>query len=597
MKLFTVGPVMMDKDILEVSGSQLPYFRTPEFSEVMFKTTASLKRLANLKEEDHAIIITGSGTSAMEAVCAGSFDENDRLLIINGGSFGQRFVQICSIYHIPYDEIKLEYPEQLTNKHFENIDGSKYTALLVNVHETSTGQLYDMDLISTFTKKYNLKLIVDAISSFLADDFDMQKYCIDCAIVSSQKALALSPGLGMVLMTKDFYETNVVNKPAKNLYLNLVEHVRNMERGQTPNTPAVGIILELQKRLEQIEAQGKEEVKRQIMSLAQYFRNEAVKHGLEIPQSFTLSNALTPIYFKNGNAKEVYHFLRDNYDLTVTPCGGALENYILRVGHIGALNKEDYDELFLRIDEYNRQHQPKMKMFLMAAGMGTRISQITNQPKSTLEITEGLSLIEHTVNLLLENKIEVNIITGYKGEAIKEKLKGYPVNYYENPFYRDTNSIASLWFCKERLTPDTDILLANADVFWEQDILNQLLSSKHQVTLLMDESRVEIGDYFFHSKNGHLIEYGKDLPVERRTGEYVGIAKVKANFVMKMVAQLNKLIHEGNYNLWWENTLYSMIGKEDIMTEDISGKFWSEIDVYEDYLKIVDYMNQKNNKF
>lgn len=99
----------------------------------------------------------------------------DKVLIVNGGSFGQRFVKICQIHQIPYTEIKLEIGKKLTQEMLDQYDGKDYTGFLVNIHETSTGVHYDPVMISEFCKKNNMFLLVDAISSFLADEFDMEK--------------------------------------------------------------------------------------------------------------------------------------------------------------------------------------------------------------------------------------------------------------------------------------------------------------------------------------------------------------------------------------------------------------------------------------
>lgn len=229
-----------------------------------------------------------------------------------------------------------------------------------------------------------------------------------------------------------------------------------------------------------------------------------------------------------------------------------------------------------------------MKAFLMAAGMGTRISSQTNKPKSLLNIGNG-TLIAHSVSLLLKNHIDVNIILGYKGDMIKKELSSYPVTFFENPFYKETNSIASLWFAKDAISDEEDIILANADVFWQQDILDQLLARQEDVVLLGDRTRRLNGDYFFQCENERLIAYGKDMKEEDRTCEYVGIAKIRREFIPDMLSQLRMLVKEGDYNLWWENTLYSLSKAKDIHVIDIDGKFWSEIDVYEDYERILNY--------
>lgn len=192
---FTVGPVMSDEIIREIGAEQVPYFRTPEFSNIMLENEALMKEFTYAPSDSRVVFITGSGTASMEATVMNCLNKSDKALIVNGGSFGQRFVDLCEIYQIPYEEIKLGIGQQLKKEDLEAYENKEFTTFLVNVHETSTGVHYDMNLISEFCKNNNLFLIVDAISSFLADEFEMKKLGVDVMITGSQKALACPPGI------------------------------------------------------------------------------------------------------------------------------------------------------------------------------------------------------------------------------------------------------------------------------------------------------------------------------------------------------------------------------------------------------------------
>lgn len=225
-----------------------------------------------------------------------------------------------------------------------------------------------------------------------------------------------------------------------------------------------------------------------------------------------------------------------------------------------------------------------MKAILLAGGTGTRISEfIGDVPKCSLDIG-GRSLIRHTVELFQRNNIEVIIVVGYKADIIKDLLCDLDVTYYFNPFYSVTNSLASLWFSRNELY-DEDIIIANADVYFEQNMLDKLLSSKHEQTLLMD-SNSEL-DYLFYCNGNQLIGHGKEL--REYSGEYVGIAKIKKVFLEKFVERLEELVKEQHHYFWWENVLYSFINEIPINVIDVSGMFWSEIDVIEDYNRILDF--------
>lgn len=337
---FTVGPVMSDEDILSIGSEQVPYFRTPEFSNLMLENERLIKKFSKANEESRAVFITGSGTASMESVVMNCFNENDRVLIVNGGSFGHRFVELCQIHHIPYDEILCTTGKTLRKEQLESYDGKKYSGFIVNVHETSTGVHYDMNMISDYCKKNKLFLVVDAISSFLADDFDMAKLGVDVMITGSQKALACPPGISIIVLSKNAIE-RIESNDCRCMYLNLKSALKNGERGQTPFTPAVGILRQIHKRLNQIEDNGGIEAETQkIRSLAEDFREKIKDLPLEIV-SDSMSNAVTPLHPINVSAYDVFTILKDEYNIWVCPNGGELADKIFRVGHIGALTKED----------------------------------------------------------------------------------------------------------------------------------------------------------------------------------------------------------------------------------------------------------------
>lgn len=341
---FTVGPVQSSEAVRKIGANQVPYFRTQEFSDVMLENEKLMKEFANAGEDSKVVFITGSGTASMEASVMNTLSKDDKVLIVNGGSFGQRFVDICEIHEIPHDVIKLDAGKALKKEHLTKYENSQYTAFLVNVHETSTGVLYDMDLISEFCKKNNLFLIVDAISSFLADDFQMEKWGVDVMITGSQKSLACPPGISIIVLShravKKVYESKV-----KTLYFNLKLALVNAERGQTPFTPAVGILLQINQRLRDIKENGGQiSEQKKVASQAKDFRDRIKDLPFEI-LSESLSNAATPLKVLTNSAYEIFLILKDQYGIWIAPNGGELEDTVFRVGHIGELTIEDNTKL------------------------------------------------------------------------------------------------------------------------------------------------------------------------------------------------------------------------------------------------------------
>lgn len=350
---FTVGPVQMDERIREIGKNEIPYFRTEEFSKIMKENERMICELAEADEKSKAIFLTGSGTLAMEATILNCFSAKDKLLVINGGSFGQRFVDICKILEIPFYEIKLSYGEVLTKEMLEEYSDKSITGLVVNAHETSTGILYDMNMISQFCKKNNIFFVVDSISSFIADELPFSQLGIDVLIIGSQKALALPPGLSILVLSTKAIE-KIKSNIVKTLYLDLKKALNDSENGQTPFTPAVSILLQLHERLKNILEIGIEAEREKIKELKLDFI-EKIK-GLPLNLfSKTNSNAMTAIEPQNVSAYRIFLILKDEYDIWICPNGGELKEKIFRVGHIGNLSISDNNKLIEALNDMKRR--------------------------------------------------------------------------------------------------------------------------------------------------------------------------------------------------------------------------------------------------
>lgn len=351
---FTVGPVQSSEDICEIGGQQVPYFRTPEFSRIMIENEALMLEFIKAPEGSRAVFLTGSGTASMEAAVINTLTENDRALVVNGGSFGQRFVELLKLHKVSYTEIRPESGRGVQEWQLLQFENKGYTAFLVNIDETSTGVLHDCRLIGEFCRRNGLFLIVDAISSFLADDLDMAACHADVVLTGSQKALACPPGVSIVMLSPRALK-RIEDVPTKCRYLDLKDALKNAERGQTPFTPAVGILLQINARLRQIRRDGGvEKETERIHALAQYFREQIKKLPFEII-SKSLSNAVTPLHPKTASAYDIFMRLKDEYGIWVCPNGGAMKDTVFRVGHIGALTYADYDKLLNALKDMQRK--------------------------------------------------------------------------------------------------------------------------------------------------------------------------------------------------------------------------------------------------
>ena len=337
---FTVGPVMCSDAVRAVGGEQVPYFRTSEFSNLMFENEKLMLKFAKAPEGSKVAFMTSSSTGSMEAVVMNCFDNYDKVLVIDGGSFGHRFVELCEIHEVPHAVLRLNHGQKLTKEQLYEFDGQGFTGLLVNIDETSTGVLYDSEMIGEFCKKNSVFYVCDCVSAFLADPFDMSHCRADVMITGSQKALACPPGISIIILAPRALQ-RVTTRKVKSMYFNLADVLKNMERGQTPFTPAVGILRQINTRLKEIEAAGGADAEiARVAALAEDFRAKIKELPFEFV-SESPANGVTPVHPINADAYMIFEILKNEYEIWICPNGGDMKNTIFRVGHIGHLSPED----------------------------------------------------------------------------------------------------------------------------------------------------------------------------------------------------------------------------------------------------------------
>ena len=345
---FTVGPVQMDKETLEIGKEQIPYFRTPEFSKLTLESEKLLCNFFDAPESSRVVFLTGSGTASMEGGVVNFFTKEDKVLVVNGGSFGERFCELCQIHDIPFTEIKLNEGEALTQKHLEIFENQNYTGFLVQACETSTGIKYDLNLIGEFCNRNNIFLFVDAVSAFMADEISMQRMNISAVITGSQKALSLPPSMSFTVLSPAAVERcQKINFPF--MYFNYPNYLQNGERGQTPFTPAVQIMLQLNEKLKRIEQTGGISNQNKLAKeKALYFR-EKIKNlpFIMFIEEKDASNCVTALNTENckSSAYKIFEILKDEYNIWICPNGGHLKDKVFRVGHIGNISYKEIDTL------------------------------------------------------------------------------------------------------------------------------------------------------------------------------------------------------------------------------------------------------------
>lgn len=344
-----VFPGNLDRTIAAIGSEPIPYMRTQEFSMINLESEQILLDLIHCKN-GRTIIYTGSGTGAMSAIVENYVSTKKKAFVIDGGSFGHRWFSLCQYYGINACDYKVPFAKDIDYCDMEEtIVREQPDVLLCQHHETSSGQLFDLRKISQICNKYHISLIVDVISSFLAEDLNMDDLKIDICVTSTQKGLNVPPGLSIIFLSSHLTNHTFNHK---GYYWDFDDNLNNLKRGQTPFSPATTIYLQLHARLKQLQAEGGEGPNiKQVHHRAEIFRKLCTKYGWTIAAE-NPSYAITGFQTHEKTDKHIFRKLIEECNTYIMP--GSVPGFY-RVSHMGLQSDQELTTLAENISKYDHQ--------------------------------------------------------------------------------------------------------------------------------------------------------------------------------------------------------------------------------------------------
>jgi aspartate aminotransferase-like enzyme len=337
------GPTPCPPEVLQAMTKQMINHRGAEFSAMLNNVTAELKTFFQTKND--LLCLTGSGTGGMEAAIVNVLSPRDKVLSVSCGVFGDRFADIARMFGAEVTSVKVDQGyacDPAAVKQALQKD-AKIKAVLLTHNETSTGVTNDLATLAKIAKEADKLLIVDCVSSLGSIDCPVDKWNLDVAITGSQKGWMAPPGLAMVSVSETAWKAHAQAKMPK-IYWDFTRAKSNLQKGQTPWTPAIPVVYALNVSLKMMQKEGMQNIFARHAHLADMTRKGVKAMGLKlvVHDEKYASNTVTAVWPPDGvNPDNLRKTMREKYQTVLTGGQGALEGKIFRFGHLGMCDEKD----------------------------------------------------------------------------------------------------------------------------------------------------------------------------------------------------------------------------------------------------------------
>jgi len=346
-RLFTPGPTDVPPEVLAEMARPIFHHRTDRFRQMLGEVNAGLKKI--LKTDNDVVTIAGSGTAGMEAAIACAVPRDKKVLVSNGGKFGERWVKVARVYGLDVDEVELEWGTALQPEVvWEKLAGGEYGAVVTVYSETSTATACDLEAIGKVVAQTDAILIADCITAAAVLPLWTDEWHVDIVGAGSQKALMLPPGLAN-LAVSDKAWANVDKIDAPGLYLDLKAYRKSLAKNDMPYTSPVTLVRGLKMSVDNINEIGVEKIWSRCALLAKATRAAAEVIGLKV-FSQQPSDSVTGLLFPDGVDDGFRKALQDKYGCSVAGGQEHLKGKLMRISHMGYVDPLDTIGLIAAIE-------------------------------------------------------------------------------------------------------------------------------------------------------------------------------------------------------------------------------------------------------
>ena len=332
------GPTTLPPSVREVGGRQMINHRGPEFAAMLNRIQVGMKPYFGT--ESDIAIVSSAGTGGLEAAVVNVLSPGDRVLAVSIGAFGDRFAKVAETYGASVDRVSAEWgwaadPDELC----ERLPSADYRAVLLTHNETSTGVMNPIPALAAAirTTSPDALILVDSVSALGAVPFQMDDWGCDVVVTGSQKAWMAAPGLAMIAASERAWAAMETARMPR-FYFDLLKHRESARSGQTPWTPAIAVIYQVDEGIRLMAAEGAEAI---------FARHEAcaaaTQAGLEalgfqlFADPANRSKTVTAALIPDGLDWKAFNSEITRRGVVLAGGQGKLAGKVFRVGHLGSV--------------------------------------------------------------------------------------------------------------------------------------------------------------------------------------------------------------------------------------------------------------------
>lgn len=346
--LLNPGPVTLTERVRQAMQKEDLCHRESEFAELSLDIKA---RLANIYPEAttdyEAILLTGSGSCAVEAMLATLVPQNGKALVVTNGVYGERMAKMVTAHGKKIEVVTSQWHEPMNLIEVENrlTKDATITHVIAVHHETTTGRLNEVAKLGEICKRNNVALLLDCVSSFGAEVIEFETWNLEACAATANKCLHGVPGISFVLVKRAVFDSRP--SAARNVYLDLYPYYKEQQQGYSPFTQAVHVSYALHEALLELEEMGGQIARyRNYHTLSQKIKQGLKQLGIETfldeqDYSVVLTSFNLP---SNTTYEQLHQFLKQNGFVIYAGQGG-LKNSIFRIANMGNIQSNDIERL------------------------------------------------------------------------------------------------------------------------------------------------------------------------------------------------------------------------------------------------------------